>query len=69
MRDLLMHRVEQRKPAIRRERSAVTIRVQSRPAPFAIDADEDDLQIRIKSAGDGRLPSREGLNSFKRLSL
>ncbi|MCX5063826.1 SAVED domain-containing protein [Streptomyces sp. NBC_00452] len=61
VRDLLMHRVEQRKSAIRNEDRAFTIRVQSRPAPFAIDAGEDDLHIRIRSASDGRLPSREGL--------
>ncbi|MFC7865998.1 SAVED domain-containing protein [Streptomyces murinus] len=61
VRDLLMHRVEQRKSAIRSENRAFTIRVQTRPAPFAMDAGEDDLHIRIRSAGDGRLPSREGL--------
>lgn len=61
VRDLLMHRVEQRKPAISSEDRAFTIRVQTRPAPFAMDAGEDDLHIRIRAASDGRLPSREGL--------
>jgi integrative and conjugative element protein (TIGR02256 family) len=61
VRDLLMHRVEQRKPAIRREDRAFTIRVQTRPAPSAMDAGEDDLHIRIRAASDGRLPLREGL--------
>ncbi|MGW6954161.1 SAVED domain-containing protein [Streptomyces chartreusis] len=62
VRDLLMHRVEQRKPAIHSENRAFTIKVQTRPAPFAMDADEgNDLHIRIRSASHGRLPSREGL--------
>lgn len=61
VRDLLMHRIEQRRPAIRAESRNFTIRVQSRPAPFAIDADEDDLHIRIKEAAEGRLPSPDGL--------
>ncbi|MBD9730254.1 SAVED domain-containing protein [Streptomyces sp. H28] len=61
VRDLLMHRVEQRKPAIHSEQRAFTIRVQTRPVPFAVDAGEDDLHIRIRAASDGRLPLREGL--------
>ncbi|MFI6345209.1 SAVED domain-containing protein [Streptomyces sp. NPDC050560] len=61
VRDLLMHRVEQRKPAIHSQNRAFTIRVQTRPAPFAMDAGEDDLHIRIRAASDGRLPLREGL--------
>lgn len=65
VRDLLMHRVEQRKPVIGKEGRAFTIRVQSRPAPFAIDAGDDDLHIRIKSADDGRLPSQAGLLLFQ----
>lgn len=66
VRDLLMHRVEQRKPVIRAEARDFTIRVQSRPAPFAIDADGDDLHIRIKPADEGRLPSRAGLELLRR---
>lgn len=65
VRDLLMHRIEQRKPAIRKEGRDFTIRVQSRPAPFAIDADDDDLHVRVKPAADGRLPSRVGLDLLK----
>jgi integrative and conjugative element protein (TIGR02256 family) len=61
VRDLLMHRVEQRRPGIREEGRPFTIRVQTRPTPFAIEADEDDLHIRIKSSNKGRLPSRDGL--------
>lgn len=60
-RDLLMHRIEQRRPAIRNEGRPFTIRVQTRPTPFAIEADKDDLHIRIESSASGRLPSREGL--------
>lgn len=66
VRDLLMHRVEQRKSVIRAEARDFTIRVQSRPAPFAIDADGDDLHIRIKPADEGRLPSRAGLELLRR---
>lgn len=65
VRDLLMHRVEQRKLAIRKEGRAFSIRIQSRPAPFAIDAGDDDLHIRVKSADDGRLPSKAGLKLFQ----
>ncbi|GAA1357705.1 SAVED domain-containing protein [Streptomyces beijiangensis] len=65
VRDLLMHRVEQRKPAIRSQNRAFTIRVQTRPAPFAMDAGEDDLHIRIRAASDGRLPLREGLQRLQ----
>nr|WP_300144502.1 SAVED domain-containing protein [Propionicimonas sp.] len=61
VRDLVMHRIEQRSVAIRSERRPVTIRIQTRPAPFAIDAGEDDLHIRISASNDGRLPSHEGL--------
>lgn len=62
VRDLLMHRVEQRQLAIRNEGRAFTIRVQSRPSPFAIDAGDEDLHIRLQSAVEGRLPSKAGLN-------
>lgn len=65
VRDLLMHRVEQRKPVIGKEGRAFTIRVQSRPAPFAIDAGDDDLHIRIKSADNGRRPSQASLLLFQ----
>ncbi|MDN6353871.1 MAG: SAVED domain-containing protein, partial [Corynebacterium sp.] len=66
VRDLLMHRIEQRKPAIRQEGRDFTIRVQSRPASFASDADAEDLHIRIKPPSDGRLPSPEGLEYLRR---
>lgn len=66
VRDLLMHRIEQRKPEIRAEERDFTIRIQSRPAPFAIDADSDDLHIRLKPSDHGRLPSRSGLKLLRR---
>lgn len=66
VRDILMHRVEQRRPAIRREGRPFTIRVQTRPVPSAIEADEDDLHIRIKASENGRLPSRDGLKLLQR---
>lgn len=65
-RDLLMHRIEQRKPMIRTENRAFTIRVQSRPTSFALDADEEDLHIRINAAEHGRLPSPEGLQLLQK---
>lgn len=66
VRDLLMHRVEQRKPIIRAEGRDLTIRVQSRPASSALDADEEDLHIRLKPSDDGRLPSRSGLELLQK---
>ncbi|MET4052056.1 integrative and conjugative element protein (TIGR02256 family) [Frigoribacterium sp. PvP054] len=66
VRDLLMHRIKQRRPEIRSEGRDFTIRVQSRPAPFALDADDDDLHIRIKEATEGRLPSPDGLELLQR---
>jgi integrative and conjugative element protein (TIGR02256 family) len=60
-RDLLMHRVEQRTSMLRRQQRPFAIRVQSRPTPFAIDAGEDDLHIRLSAATSGRLPSPHGL--------
>jgi integrative and conjugative element protein (TIGR02256 family) len=65
VRDLLMHRIEQRKPEIRTEGRAFTIRVQSRPAPFAIDADDDDLHIRLQAADEGGLPSHAALELLR----
>lgn len=65
-RDLLMHRIEQRKPTLRTENRAFTIRVQSRPTSFAIDADDEDLHIRVNAAESGRLPSAEGLHLLQK---
>lgn len=66
VRDLLMHRIEQRKPIIRSEERDFTIRVQSRPASSALDADEDDLHIRLKPSDEGRLPSQGGLELLQK---
>lgn len=66
VRDLLMHRIEQRRPGIRAEGGGLTMRVQSRPAPFAVDADDDDLHLRIKEAAEGRLPAHDGLELLRR---
>lgn len=66
VRDLLMHRIERRRPEIRAADRDFTIRVQSRPAPFAVDADDDDLHIRIKEANEGRLPAPDGLELLSR---
>ncbi|MCS5721494.1 SAVED domain-containing protein [Herbiconiux sp. CPCC 203407] len=66
VRDLLMHRIEQRKPIIRAEERDFIIRVQSRPAASALDADKDDLHIRLRPSDDGRLPSRAGLELLRK---
>lgn len=66
VRDLLMHRIGQRRPEIRAEGRDFKIRVQSRPAPFAVDADDDDLHMRIRGATEGRLPSPDGLELLRR---
>lgn len=66
VRDLLMHRVEQRRHEIRCEDRPFTIRLQTRPAPFAFDADNDDLHIRVNASDFGRLPSRYGLDLLQR---
>jgi hypothetical protein len=60
-----MHRIEQRKSALRQQDRPFTIRVQSRPEPFALDAGEDDLHIRSKAATIGRCPSPDGLKSLQ----
>lgn len=61
VRDLLMHRIEQRKAAIAAHGGVFSITTQTRPEPFALEAGESDLHIRIRSAPTGRLPSAQGL--------
>ncbi|MEB2529150.1 SAVED domain-containing protein [Kocuria rosea] len=65
VRDLLMHRVEQLKPHIDTAGGVFTITTQTRPEPFAMDAGQSDLHIRIKPAAEGRLPSRSGLKDLQ----
>lgn len=65
--DLLLHRIEQRKPGIQHERRPITIRIQSRPSASALDADETDLQVRIPEAPEGRLPSTAGLKVLQKV--
>ncbi|WP_284987622.1 SAVED domain-containing protein [Arthrobacter sp. fls2-241-R2A-172] len=65
-RDLLMHRMEQRKSLIRADARAFTIRTQTRPTPFALDADAEDLHIRLNSSPAGRLPGLEGLHLLRK---
>jgi integrative and conjugative element protein (TIGR02256 family) len=64
-RDLVMHRMGQRSAALRRDGRPVTIRIQTRPAPFAVDAGEDDLHVRVSPPIDGRLPSQGGLQLLR----
>lgn len=65
VRDLLMHRVEQLKPHIDTAGGVFTITTQTRPEPFAMDAGQSDLHIRIKPAAEGRLPSQSGLKDLQ----
>ncbi|WP_219844384.1 SAVED domain-containing protein [Microbacterium sp. MYb66] len=66
IRDLVMHRVEERKPIITRDGRAFTIKIQSRPATFAIDAGAEDLHIRVRAPESGRLPPAKGLKLLKK---
>lgn len=66
VRDILMHRIEQLKPAIAESGGLFTITTQTRPEPFALDAGQSDLHIRIKPAEEGRLPAREGLQHLQK---
>lgn len=65
VRDSLMHRVEQHKPAIAASGGIFTITTQTRPEPFALDAGQSDLHIRIKPASEGKLPSLTGLHDLQ----
>ncbi|MEK0226176.1 SAVED domain-containing protein [Bifidobacterium mongoliense] len=66
VRDLLMHRVEQRTPMLRKEGREFTIRVQSRAVPSALDAGEDDLYIHLAPSNSGRPPSQTGLKCLQK---
>lgn len=61
IRDLVMHRIEERKPIISRDRRPFMIKVQTRPASYAIDAGTEDLHIRVQAPDSGRLPHPRGL--------
>jgi proteasome lid subunit RPN8/RPN11 len=65
VRDLLMHRIEQRRAGIAANDGVLTMTTQTRPAPSALDADKSDLHIRIKPADVGRLPSAQGLHDLQ----
>lgn len=65
VRDLLMHRIEQRKQEITTSGRALTVHTQTRTEPFALDAGEADLHVRIKPPKKGKLPSRQGLADLK----
>ncbi len=61
IRDLVMHRIEERKPTISQEGRPFTIKIQTRPASYAIDAGTEDLHIRVQAPENGRLPQHKGL--------
>lgn len=61
IRDLVMHRIEERKPIISRDGRPFTIKIQTRPASYAIDAGAEDLHIRVQAPESGRLPLPKGL--------
>lgn len=62
-----MHRIEQRRPEIREQGRPFTIRLQTRPSPFALEADSEDLHIRLRATESGRLPSRAGLDLLRKI--
>lgn len=65
VRDILMHRIEQRKPAIAASGATFSVTTQTRPEPSASDASDADLHIRIKPAAEGKLPSLTGLRDLQ----
>jgi integrative and conjugative element protein (TIGR02256 family) len=65
VRDILMHRIEQRTSAVAASGGIFTITTQTRPEPFALDAGQSDLHIRIKPAAKGKLPSLTGLQDLQ----
>lgn len=64
-RDLLMHHIEQRRDHIATNCGVLTIAIQTRPAPSALDAGASDLHIRINPPTQGRLPNRHGLRALQ----
>ncbi|RAX44912.1 hypothetical protein DQ354_12430 [Arthrobacter sp. AQ5-06] len=64
VRDLLMHRIEQRKLSVNANGKILTVLTQTRPEPFAIDAGQADLHVRIKAPKQGKLPNRQGLKDL-----
>ncbi len=65
LRDLLLHRIEQRRTHIATNGGMLTIATQTRPAPSALDAGAADLHIRINPPTHGRLPNRQGLRALQ----
>jgi len=65
VRDLLMHRIERIKAGVSAADGTFIITTQTRPEPFALEAGQSDLHIRIKPPTEGRLPSRAGLQNLQ----
>lgn len=65
VRDLLMHRIEQRRASIAANGGVFTMNTQTRLEPSALDAGKSDLHLRIKPASEGRLPSVQGLRDLQ----
>lgn len=65
VRDLLMHRIEERRAAIQENARTLTLTIQTRSTPFASEADGADLHIRISPAHRGRLPRAQGLEHLQ----
>lgn len=65
VRDLVMHRIEQRKERISEQGGVITILTQTRPEPYASDAGQSDLHVRLRPAERSRLPSGQGLKDLK----
>lgn len=67
VRDLLMHRIEQRRGHVAAHHRTFTIAVQTRPAPSALDVGRADLHLRVTPPDkqDGRLPNPQALDDLR----
>lgn len=64
VRDLLMNRIVQRRALILESGRTFSIVTQTRTETFALDAGQEDLQVRIMPPKKGRLPSGRGLKDL-----
>lgn len=66
VRSLLLHRVTQLKTEITSDVRPFSITTQSRVEPFAIDAGEADLDIRLIPAEAGKLPATQAVHDLRK---
>lgn len=60
-RDVVVQRLERRRKRIASNAATLTVSVQTRSVPHSIDAEGDDLSIRVRPPLRGRLPDPRGL--------